>query len=71
MKIVEWVRKAWKSLVTFLRETRAELRKVIWPSWSDVRTYTLVVIFSMVSIGAILWCTDFLTALLVGWVTKH
>ncbi len=68
---MKWLHKIWKRVVTFLRDTRAELKKVLWPSWPHVRTYSVVVILSMIGIGAILWSTDFLTALLVGWVTKQ
>ena len=50
------------SLATFLRETRAELRKVVWPTWPQVRVLTAVVLFTMIGLGAILWGTDALVA---------
>jgi len=52
--------------VSFLRETRAELKKVVWPSWGEVRTLTAIVVLTMVGIGTILWGTDGLLSLLVG-----
>ena len=52
------IKRFFGSLVSFVRETRAELKKVIWPSWAQVRVYTLVVLFTMVSVGAVLWGTD-------------
>lgn len=52
----------------FIRETRAELRKVVWPSWAQVRVYTLVVVFAIVAIGAILWGTDGLLSFGLGKV---
>lgn len=50
------------SIATFLRETRAELRKVVWPTWPQVRVLTAVVLFTMIGLGAILWGTDALVA---------
>lgn len=50
------------SIGTFLRETRAELRKVVWPTWAQVRVLTAVVLFTMIGLGAILWGTDALVA---------
>lgn len=32
---------------TFLREVRAELRRVAWPSWREVRSYSLVVLVTV------------------------
>jgi preprotein translocase subunit SecE len=31
----------------FLREVRAELRRVAWPSWREVRSYSLVVLVTV------------------------
>ncbi|MEX0974755.1 MAG: preprotein translocase subunit SecE [Bacillota bacterium] len=58
MNIWRGIKRFFGNVVNFLRDTRAELKKVVWPSWPQVRAYTLVVLFSMVAIGAILWGTD-------------
>jgi|SRR5262245_14549981 preprotein translocase subunit SecE len=34
--------------VQFLREVRAELRKVAWPSRSEVRNYSIIVLITVV-----------------------
>jgi len=70
MKFLNWLRRMGTGLVGFLRETRAELRKVVWPSWSEVRTYTVIVVITMVSIGAILWGTDGALSYLLGLVLR-
>lgn len=62
------IKRFFGNLVNFLRDTRAELKKVIWPSWPQVRVYTLVVLFTMVSIGAILWGTDAILSFGLGAV---
>ncbi|MGI6633112.1 MAG: preprotein translocase subunit SecE [Bacillota bacterium] len=59
------------SLANFLRETRAELRKVVWPSWGQVRVYTLIVLFVMIGLGAILWGTDAVVAFGLSAILKR
>jgi len=62
------IKRFFGNLVNFLRETRAELRKVVWPTWGQVRVLTLVVLVTMVSIGAILWGTDAILSFGMGAV---
>lgn len=62
------IKRFFGNLVSFFRETRAELKKVVWPSWPQVRVYTLVVLFTMVGIGAILWGTDAILSFGLGAV---
>jgi len=42
----------------FFRETSGELRKVSWPTWSEARQLTLLVILVMIFVGVILGITD-------------
>ena len=42
----------------YLRETKAEMKKVSWPSWKELRQHTGVVMTSIVIIGAYLWIID-------------
>jgi preprotein translocase subunit SecE len=53
-----------KKIVQFIKESYAELKKVIWPGKDDVISSVKVVIVSTIIIGAILGLIDFL--LLVG-----
>ena len=50
-------------VVQFVKESIAELRKVIWPSRDDVIGSVKVVIISTVIIAAILGLVDFLLLL--------
>ena len=52
----------------FLRQVVAELRKVIWPTRSELVNYTIVVIVFVVIMAAILALYDFVFARLVFWV---
>jgi len=42
----------------FFRETSGELRKVSWPTWTEARQLTWLVILVMVIVGIILGLTD-------------
>ncbi len=39
-------------LVTFLREVRIEMQRVVWPSRDDTYTYTVVVVVAVVAVAA-------------------
>ena len=43
----------------FLREVYDELRKVVWPTWGELYRYTLVVIFTVIVIGAFIGGVDY------------
>ena len=49
-----------KKIVQFIKESYAELRKVIWPSRDDAISSVKVVIISTIIIAAILGLVDFL-----------
>ena len=52
-----------KKIVQFIKESYAELRKVIWPGREDVVSSVKVVIISTVIIAAVLGLIDFLLTL--------
>ncbi len=47
------------SLGRFLREVFDELRKVVWPTWGELYRYTLVVIFTVIILGAFIGGVDY------------
>jgi preprotein translocase subunit SecE len=52
-----------RKIVKFVKESYAELKKVIWPSRDDVISSVKVVIFSTVIIAAVLGLVDVLLLL--------
>ena len=46
------------SIKRYFRETKAEMKKVSWPSKKDTLKHTQVVIASIVFIGLALWLVD-------------
>jgi preprotein translocase subunit SecE len=53
------------SLGRFLREVYDELRKVVWPTPQELYRYTLVVIFTVVVLGAFIGGVDYGLTLLL------
>jgi len=51
---VRWYRR----FINFLKETRAELRKVTWPSKNEVYSTTIVVVIATVFFGFYLFFVD-------------
>jgi preprotein translocase subunit SecE len=49
---------AWTNFTSFLSDVRAEMRKVVSPSWIDVRTTTFVVIITVVLFGVFFFVVD-------------
>jgi len=49
-----WYKRFW----TFLKEARAELKKVTWPSRSEVYSTTIVVIIATIFFGFYLFFMD-------------
>ena len=43
----------------FLKEVRAELRKVVWPDRDELKRYTLIVIVSVAVIAVLVGLVDF------------
>ena len=48
-----------KKIINFLKESRAELKKVNWPSKEEVLTSTRVVIISILIIAAVIALIDY------------
>jgi len=52
-----------KKVIQFVKESYAELKKVVWPSREDVISSVKVVIVSTVIVAAVLGLIDFLLLL--------
>ena len=56
-----------KRFINFLRSTKAELKKVTWPSRSEVTSTTIVVIIATVFFGFYLFFMD----VIFSWLISH
>ncbi len=50
----------WSEFTDFLRDVRAEMRKVVWPGWKEVRVTTGVVIVATFLFGLFFFIVDFI-----------
>ena len=54
-----------KRLATYVQETREELRKCTWPSWDELKGSTVVVMISILLLGAFTVAVDYVVHLMV------
>ena len=59
-----------KRIVGSLREMKTELKKVVWPTFKQVRNNTGVVITALILVGAIIAVLDFFFQFLVNTLLK-
>ena len=55
---IEDIRERIRRSGQFLRDVRAEMKLVVWPTTSDVRSTTLVVIMTTIIFAVFLWAVD-------------
>ncbi len=60
----------YKRLRNFLKETRAELKKVTWPSRNEITNTTVVVIISVFFFGFYLFAMDIVFSWLITQVKE-
>ena len=58
----------WPRFADFLISVEAELNKVSWPSWRELNRASLVVIFTIFFLAAILFAYDFLWQFVFSWL---
>lgn len=54
------------AIVKYLRETRAELRKVTWPTAEEVRNLGAIVLVVSAAMAVLLWLLDLGFSALIG-----
>lgn len=62
------VKKQENAIQRYYRETVGELRKVSWPTWTEARRLTLLVLVVMVVVGLFLAGVDFLAGELMDLI---
>jgi preprotein translocase subunit SecE len=60
LRIVDNVVGQWKEFVQFLGDVRSEMRKVVTPSWKEVKSTTAVVIIAVFIFGLFFFVVDFI-----------
>ncbi len=63
-KKIKW----YKRFIVFLRDVRAEIKKVTWPSKNEVYSTTIVVIIATIFFGVYLYMLDLLFSWLISQI---
>ncbi len=58
-----------KWVVEFFRDSRLELRKVVWPTREETMQTTLVVAAMVIILALLLWGMDSILVWAIGWLT--
>lgn len=64
------IRESFDRAGKFLREVRAELKKVIWPTRRETMVFTSVVVVSVAIVAAIIWVFDSILSFGLGTLIK-
>ena len=59
---------AWTNLTRFLSDVRAEMRKVVTPTWKEVKVTTTVVIIAVFIFGLFFLVTDSIFSSGMNWL---
>ena len=46
-------------ITKYFRDTKSELKKVVWPSWQSVVKNTVIVLIMCLIVGVVIWVLDF------------
>lgn len=57
-------------ILRYLRETRSELRKVVWPTRQEATNLTIIVLAVTVAMSALLGLLDFVFTKLFGLIIR-
>jgi preprotein translocase subunit SecE len=60
-----------RRLRQYIHDVRAEMGKVSWPSWNDVRSTTVVVIVTVAFFGVYFLIADTLVGRAIGWLIDY
>jgi preprotein translocase subunit SecE len=59
-----------RAAFAFVRDSRNEVRKVVWPTFKETTQTTMFVMVAVVIMGICLWILDFILSWAVGFLTK-
>ena len=54
-----WFVRAWSAVCRYFRELRSELKKVVWPTSTQVLKNTAIVVGCVIVVGIFIWLFDF------------
>ena len=63
---IAWTTAKGRDVVSFLQDSRTEVRKMVWPSRAETMQTTLVVFLVVIIVGIFLWLLD----MFLGWLIQ-
>lgn len=51
---------AFARMVNYFKDVKAEMKKVVWPTFAKVRQNTFIVIIYVLIVGLVIWALDML-----------
>lgn len=57
--------RAWARIKRFFREMRSEMKKVVWPTRSQLLNNTAIVLICVLVVGIFIWAFDAVASLIV------
>ncbi|MBZ4646690.1 MAG: Preprotein translocase subunit SecE [Clostridia bacterium] len=61
---------SFSKVAKYFREVKAEMKKVVWPTWKQVRNNTIVVMISIIVVGIVIWTLDFIFGGALNYLIK-
>ncbi|WKE67418.1 preprotein translocase subunit SecE [Gallaecimonas kandeliae] len=58
-----------KEALAFAKESRTEVRKVVWPTRQETVHTTLIIMAAVAVMGLLLWMMDGILVRVIGWFT--
>ena len=58
-------------ILNYFKEVKSELKKVVWPSFKQVKNNTLIVIACVLIIGAFIWAADAIFNVSLGKIIRN
>ena len=58
VKKENWFKRCGSGIAKYFRELRSELKKVVWPTWSQVMKNALTVVLCVVIVSIFVWAFD-------------
>ncbi len=54
----------------FLREVKAEVKKVTWPNKKELQSYTGVVFIAVIIVASVLYVMDLFSNTVITWIIR-
>ena len=68
VKKENWFKRTWGKVRKYFRELRSELKKVVWPTKSQMINKTVIVLVCVLIVGIFIWVFDAVGGVVVNGI---